>query len=154
MNIKEFRETGHSMIDWIADYLEHIEEKPLFPRVEPRELYELFDESVPTEPTSAADVMRELQEKLLPYCTHVNHPGYFGLICPTPTPVGILGDLHASALNQNVGTYTIGPSAVAMERRTVRWLNDLVGYDSKAGGNLTSGGMMANFIGLKLAPDA
>jgi aromatic-L-amino-acid/L-tryptophan decarboxylase len=154
MNIKEFRDTGHSMIDWIADYLEHIEEKPLFPRVEPRELYELFDETVPTEPMSAEDVLRELQEKLLPYCTHVNHPGYFGLICPTPTPVGILGDLLASALNQNVGTYTIGPSAVAMERRTVRWLNDLIGYDAKAGGNLTSGGMMANFIGLKLARDA
>jgi glutamate/tyrosine decarboxylase-like PLP-dependent enzyme len=40
-----------------------------------------------------------------------------------------------------------------MERRTVRWLTDLVGYNDKAGGNLTSGGMMANFIGLKLARD-
>jgi len=41
-----------------------------------------------------------------------------------------------------------------MERRTVRWLADLAGYDDKAGGNLTSGGMMANFIGLKLARDS
>ena len=40
-----------------------------------------------------------------------------------------------------------------MERRTVRWLTDLVGYGQEAGGNLTSGGMMANFIGLKLARD-
>ena len=40
-----------------------------------------------------------------------------------------------------------------MERRTIRWLSDLVGYNDKAGGNLTSGGMMANFIGLKLARD-
>ena len=41
-----------------------------------------------------------------------------------------------------------------MERRTVRWLTDLVGYGENAGGNLTSGGMMANFIGLKLARDS
>jgi glutamate/tyrosine decarboxylase-like PLP-dependent enzyme len=40
-----------------------------------------------------------------------------------------------------------------MERRTVRWLTDLLGYGEQAGGNLTSGGMMANFIGLKLARD-
>ena len=40
-----------------------------------------------------------------------------------------------------------------MELRTVRWLADLAGYDERAGGNLTSGGMMANFIGLKLARD-
>ncbi len=126
----------------------------MFPRVEPRELYRLFDEEIPREPRSAEEVIAELQTKLLPYCTHVNHPGYFGLITPTPTPVGILGDLLAAALNQNIGAYTIGPSGVAMERRTVRWLNDLIGYGEKAGGNLTSGGMMANFIGLKLARDA
>jgi glutamate/tyrosine decarboxylase-like PLP-dependent enzyme len=59
----------------------------------------------------------------------------------------------ASALNQNVGAYTIGPAAVTIERRVLRWLNDLVGYGAKAGGNLTSGGMMANFIGIKLARD-
>jgi glutamate/tyrosine decarboxylase-like PLP-dependent enzyme len=35
----------------------------------------------------------------------------------------------------------------------VRWLTDLVGYGAEAGGNLTSGGMMANFIGMKLARD-
>jgi glutamate/tyrosine decarboxylase-like PLP-dependent enzyme len=40
-----------------------------------------------------------------------------------------------------------------MERRTVRWLTDLVGYGPEAGGNLTSGGMTANFIALKLARD-
>jgi glutamate/tyrosine decarboxylase-like PLP-dependent enzyme len=67
--------------------------------------------------------------------------------------MGILGDFLASALNQNVGAYTIGPGAVAMERRTVRWLTDLSGYDARSGGHLTSGGTMANFEGLKLARD-
>ena len=67
--------------------------------------------------------------------------------------MGVLGDFICSALNQNVGAYSIGPSAVAMERRTIRWLCDIAGYGEHAGGNLTSGGMMANFIGLKLARD-
>jgi len=40
-----------------------------------------------------------------------------------------------------------------MERRTVRWLGDIAGYGPAAGGNLTSGGTMANFIALKLARD-
>jgi len=60
----------------------------------------------------------------------------------------------ASALNQNLGLWSIGPSAVAIERQTVRWLDDLIGYGPDAGGNLTSGGMMANFLALKLARDA
>jgi aromatic-L-amino-acid/L-tryptophan decarboxylase len=98
--------------------------------------------------------LAELEEKLLPYCTPVGHPGYLGLITPSPNPIGVIADFICSALNQNIGAYTIGPSGVAMERRTVRWLPDLIGYGEKAGGNLTSGGMMANFIGLKLGRDS
>lgn len=153
MDLREFRTQGHRLIDRMADLLEDIEDRPLFPRIEPRELHALFDEPLPQEPTALATILDELERKLLPYCAHVNHPGYMGLITPSPLPAGILADLLASGLNQNVGAYTIGPSAVALERRTVRWLDDLVGYGPGAGGNLTSGGTLANFIGLKLARD-
>ncbi|HMK31042.1 MAG TPA: aminotransferase class I/II-fold pyridoxal phosphate-dependent enzyme [Terriglobales bacterium] len=153
MDAGEFRQVGHRVVDMLAEYLEHIEEKPVFSNAEPRLLAELFAEPLPQDPNTAAEVLGELEEKLLPYCTHVGHPGYMGLITPSPNPTGILADFICSALNQNIGAYTIGPSAVAMERRTVRWLTDLAGYGPQAGGNLTSGGMMANFIGIKLARD-
>jgi aromatic-L-amino-acid decarboxylase len=125
----------------------------VFPNADPKMIAGLFDELLPREPEPMEEVLAELEEKLLPYCTHVGHPGYMGLITPSPNPVGVIGDFICSALNQNLGVYSIGPSAVAMERRVVRWLTDMVGYGEKAGGNLTSGGMMANFIGLKLARD-
>ncbi len=153
-DLAEFREQGHRLIDRIAELLATIEETPLFPRVEPIALERLFDEPPPADASDLASLFDELEEKLLPYCSHVNHPGYMGLITPPPTPAGVLGDLLASALNQNLGVYTIGPSAIALERRVVRWLDDLVGYGPDAGGNLTSGGMMANFLALKLARDA
>ena len=153
MDTHEFREVGHRMVDLLSEYLEHIEERPLFADVEPAKLNKLFAEPLPQNPSSSAEVLQQIQEKLLPYSTHVGHPGYFGLITPSPNLMGILADFICSALNQNVGAYTIGPSAVAMERRTVQWLAELVGYGEQAGGNLTSGGTMANFIGLKLARD-
>jgi aromatic-L-amino-acid decarboxylase len=154
MDAKEFRNVGHQVVDFLAGYLEDIGGKRVFPDVEPRRVNELFAESLPQGPSSAESVLKELEAKLFPYCTHVGHPGYMGLITPSPNPVGVLADFICSAINQNVGAYSIGPSAVAMERRVVRWLTDLCGYGPKAGGNLTSGGMMANFIGLKVGRDA
>ena len=154
MDVKEFRNVGHQVVDFLAGYLEDIEGKRVFPDVEPRRVNELFAESLPQDPSSTESVLKELEAKLFPYCTHVGHPGYMGLITPSPNPVGVLADFICSAINQNVGAYSIGPSAVAMERRVVRWLTDLCGYGPKAGGNLTSGGMMANFIGLKVGRDA
>lgn len=153
MEYQEFRKAGHTLIDYIADYLQSVDSKPLFNDAAPSFLNDLFDESIPNDPKSLDAIQKILEEKLLPYCAHVNHPGYMGLITPSPNPASILGDLLAAALNQNLGAYSIGPSATAMELRVIRWLNDLIGYDEKAGGNLTSGGMMANFIGLKLARD-
>lgn len=153
MDPNEFRQFGHQVVDRLAEYFAHIEERPLFPDVPPSRVYASFNERVPENGESSEAVLGELEQKLFPYCTHVGHPGYFGLITPTPNLMGILGDFICSALNQNVGTYSIGPSAVAMERRTVRWLCDIAGYGEGSGGNLTSGGMMANFIALKLARD-
>jgi aromatic-L-amino-acid decarboxylase len=153
MDAGEFREVGHRVVDLLAEYLENIEQKPVFPDVEPATLTQLFAEPLPQVPTPSENLLTELEQNLLPNCTHVGHPGYMGLITPSPSPIGIIADFLCSGLNQNVGTYTLGPAAVAMERRTVRWLTDLAGYDANAGGNLTSGGMMANFIGLKLARD-
>jgi len=153
MDPREFREVGHRVVDLLSDYFEHIEEMRVFPDVEPTFLTSLFDEPLPEASLPAEQVLNEIQEKLLPYCTHVGHPGYMGLITPSPNPVGVVADFICSALNQNIGAYSIGPAGVIVERRTVRWLTDLVGYSPDAGGNLTSGGMMANFIGLKLARD-
>ncbi len=154
MDAREFRDLGHQVVDMLGEYFDHIEEKTVFPNVEPRTVNELFTEPLPEAPSSPDRVLTELESKLLPYCTHVGHPGYMGLITPSPNPIGVIADFICSALNQNVGAYSIGPSSVAMERRVVRWLTDLCGYDANAGGNLTSGGMMANFIGLKVGRDA
>jgi aromatic-L-amino-acid decarboxylase len=154
MDYTSFRDAGHEWVDYIADYLQSVQDKPLFADTEPEFLNKLFAEPLPDDPKSLSSIRKILDEKLVPYCTHVSHPGYMGLITPSPNPAGILADFLAAALNQNLGAYSIGPSATAMERRVIRWLNDLIGYDEKAGGNLTSGGMTANFIGLKLARDS
>jgi aromatic-L-amino-acid decarboxylase len=153
MDVEEFRAVGHRAIELLAGYLSGIEQRRVFPDVAPRALEELFAEALPESGRPLDELLDEFEKKILPYSTHVGHPGYLGLITPSPTTAGVIADLLASALNQNVGAYSIGPAAVSLERRVVRWLSDLVGFGPGAGGHLTSGGMMANFEGLKLARD-
>src|SRR5690242_8022994 len=107
MDTDEFRKLGHEVVDWLADYLSTLDEKPVAPAVSPQSVRALFEEPLPQQGMPAEEILKELQAKLLPNCVHVSHPGYFGLITPTPTPVGILGDFITSALNQNAGSYVI-----------------------------------------------
>lgn len=153
MDTNEFRAAGHRTVDFVADYLDTIAERRVFPATLPSEVEKLFAGALPSSGRPIDALLAELERDLVPNCTHVGHPGYLGLITPSPLPAGILADLLASALNQNLGVYSIGPAAVAMERRVVRWLCELAGYGAVSDGQLTSGGMAANFIGMKLARD-
>jgi aromatic-L-amino-acid decarboxylase len=151
--LDELRDTAHTLVDMLVDYLATVEQRPVFPAGDPAAVAALFDEPLPREPQPAERITAEIRDKLLPWSTHVGHPGYLGLITPSPTPMGALGDFVASVLNQNAGAYSIGPAAVSIERLVNRWLTRLLGLGPAAGGHLTSGGMMANFEALKLARD-
>ena len=61
---EELRRLGHEVVDLLADYLAGVEDRPLFPDIEPARLDELFDEPVPAEPTPAEDVLREVQPQI------------------------------------------------------------------------------------------
>ena len=60
MNIDEYRSIGHRVVDMLAEHLESIEERPLFPRVTPVECHDLFDEPMPGERSDADTLIDEL----------------------------------------------------------------------------------------------
>lgn len=79
-----------------------------------------------------------------------NHLGYIpgGGIYPSA-----LGDYLAAVSNRYAGVFFSSPGAVRIENICIRWMCDLIGYPDTSGGNLTSGGSIANLIGLVSARD-
>jgi aromatic-L-amino-acid decarboxylase len=65
-----------------------------------------------------------------------------------------LGDYLAAVTNKYAGIFFTGPGPVRMENMLIRWVADLVGYPAEAGGNLTSGGSIANLVAIAAARDA
>jgi len=65
-----------------------------------------------------------------------------------------LGDYLADVTNRYAGVFYGGPGAVRMENMLLEWIAQLIGYPVTAGGNLTSGGSIANLIGIVAARDA
>jgi glutamate/tyrosine decarboxylase-like PLP-dependent enzyme len=85
-------------------------------------------------------------EQLFDHSLFNAHPRFWGYITSSPAPIGILGDFLASALNPNVGAWTLSPAASEIEAQSVRWIAELVGYPTDCGGIFVSGGNMANFV--------
>lgn len=80
--------------------------------------------------------------------------GHLGYIPGGGIYYSSLGDYWADVTNRYAGVFFAGPGAVRMENMLLRWLAGLTGYPKEAGGNLTSGGSLANLIAIVTARDA
>src|SRR4051794_17376828 len=78
-------------------------------------------------------------------------PAFFGYVHSPAAPVGVVADLLASAADQNVTSWRSAPAAVHVERLTLRWRGELVGFDGDAAGLMVGGGSAANLTALLAA---
>jgi glutamate/tyrosine decarboxylase-like PLP-dependent enzyme len=107
----------------------------------------------PGAPTPASAILDEFQARVAGGMMNAQHPRQFGYFTPPPLPISIMGELLAQMANQGVDVWHAGPVAAFVEEEVVRWLCDLVGYGPGSFGLLTSGGVMANFMGMAIARD-
>lgn len=147
----EFRTLGYRVIDMIADYYSNVRDLPVFPPHTSAEVQKVFEESIPIEGQDPAVILDEWRTKVLPNATHLGSPRYFGFVNGSGTMIGTLAEALAASVNMNPGAWKPAPAATEIERQTVAWIAELIGYPSKCGGLFTSGGTMANFTAIETA---
>jgi glutamate/tyrosine decarboxylase-like PLP-dependent enzyme len=147
-----FRTMGHRLVDDVADMLAAMRDWPVAPGREPADIRAVLPAgAVPERGTDPAVLLRETTKLLLEHSTFNGHPRFFGYITAGPAPIGILADMLAAAVNPNVGAWSLSPAATEIERQTLRWVAELIGYPSDAGGIFVSGGNVANIVCLLAA---
>jgi len=108
-------------------------------------------EPLPRRSRPLADVARRLSSLLLDDVNRLAHPMYIGHQVSAPLPAAVWTDALVSALNQSMAVREMSPSFTPLEHQVVRWMTDLVGWDTRAGGTMTSGGTEATFTALLAA---
>jgi aromatic-L-amino-acid/L-tryptophan decarboxylase len=122
-----FREDGAAALDWAARYLERVGELPVLAQVRPGEIRRALPPSPPDEGEQFADVLRDLDEILLPAITHWQSPRFFGYFAISAAEPAILAELLAAALNQVAFIWRTSPASTELELLTLDWLRQLLG---------------------------
>jgi glutamate/tyrosine decarboxylase-like PLP-dependent enzyme len=153
MDAETFRTLGHQLVDQISELLTSVSARPVTPNSSPSAIREALELTgpLPEHGTEPAALLARTARELFDHSLLNAHPRFFGYITAAPAPIGILGDFLASALNPNVGAWTLAPAATEIEAQTVRWIAELVGFPTSCGGLLVSGGNMANIVCLLAA---
>jgi aromatic-L-amino-acid decarboxylase len=125
--VSDLRADGRAAIDWAADYLERVGELPVLAQVAPGDIRAQLPASAPDEPEPFADVLRDLDEILLPGVTHWQHPRYFAYFATSSSEPAILAELLAAALNSVAILWRTAPASTELEGVVLDWVAQLLG---------------------------
>lgn len=147
----EFRAVGMQVIDAIAAYHAALPARRVLPDVRPAEVAAQFADGLPELGELPAELVADWRERVEPLLMAVGSPRHFGYVNGSGAMIGIFAEALAAGTNTNAGAWNLGPAATEIERQSLRWICDLIGYPSDAGGLFVSGGTMANFTALLAA---
>jgi len=138
----QFREEGKKIIDWIADYYEHIEKYPVLSQVKPGEIKDKLPENPPQKGESFDAMMRDLDEIIIPGITHWQSPNFYAYFPSNTSFPSILGDLVSSGLGVQGMIWATSPAATELETRVLDWLAEMMDMPEKFKSTSTGGGVI------------
>ena len=148
--IKYSRQTA----DWIAHYLENMNEYPVLSRTKPGEIKSSIPKSPPAKPEPFENVLRDFQKIIIPGITHWNHPRFFAYFSITGSYPGIIGEFLSSALNVNAMLWKSSPSATELEEVVLDWLRQMVGLPEQFEGVINDSASVGSMCAMAAAREA
>jgi aromatic-L-amino-acid decarboxylase len=131
-----FREDGALALEWVASYLERLQDVPVASRVEPGDVRASLPASPPDTAEPFANIVRDLDTVLMPGITHWQSPRYFAYFPSSASDPGILAEFLAAALNQVGILWRTSPALQELEEVTLDWLRQLLGLPEGLHGHL------------------
>jgi aromatic-L-amino-acid decarboxylase len=149
-----FRDDGLAAVEWAARYLDRVGEYPVLAPVRPGEIRARLPPEPPERPEPFADVLRDLDEILLPGITHWQSPRFFAYFAVSGSEPGILAELLAATLN-NVGIlWRTSPASAELESLTLDWTAQLLGLPSGWHGHIEDTASVSTIAALAAAREA
>ena len=127
MDIAEYRRHAHRLVDWMADYLETIETRPVRSGVEPGAIADRLPAAPPEAGEPFERIFADFERELLPGVTHWQHPSFFAYFPANSSPPSVLAEMLTAALGVNCMLWQTSPAGTELETRALDWLRQMIG---------------------------
>ncbi|XP_034031166.1 aromatic-L-amino-acid decarboxylase [Thalassophryne amazonica] len=126
MDIAEFRRLGKLMVDYVVDYLENIEERQVYPDVEPGYLHHLIPTEAPQEPESYEEIMKDVERVIMPGITHWHSPYFYAYFPTASSYPSMLADMLCGAIGCIGFSWAASPACTELETVMLDWLGKML----------------------------
>src|SRR5258708_30056944 len=134
MSREDFRRFGHELIDWISDYFERVDERPVLSQIEPGDLKAQLPATPPAQGEPMQQILADVDRLIVPALTHWNHPSFFAYFATSTSAPGIFGELLSAAFDVKSMLWRTSPAATELEEVVLDWLRQMIGLDDGMSG--------------------
>jgi len=150
----DLRIDGPAALEWAADYLERVGDLPVLAQVEPGAIRAALPDAAPEDGEPFSNVLRDLEEVLLPGVTHWQHPRYFGYFATSSSEPAILAELLAATLNSVAILWRTAPAATELEGVVLDWTAGLLGLPPGWHGHIEDSASTSTLAAIIVAREA
>lgn len=150
-SLDQFKSLLQKATDLILDTFSNLDRRKVFEKKSPDEISKLFDKTLPVDPITHDKLWDIVENKIVANATFSSGPNFYSYVLSPGNQVGLAGDMISTFLNQNTSKWHLGPAAAEIEKITLRWVAEFIGYTNYSGGIFVSGGSMANLTCLNVA---
>jgi aromatic-L-amino-acid decarboxylase len=147
MNPEEFRQAGHELIDWIADYRTNLDDGPVLATAGPGEVSGAMAKVPPTEVRDMSNMLSELERVVLPGLTQVQHPMHYGWFPSNASLSSVLGDIASSGIGALGISWESCPALTEVEEVVCEWMRQLTGLSDQWSGTIQDTASTACLVG-------
>ena len=126
MDNNDFRKHAHQLVDWMADYFEDVEDKPVKPDLKPGDILKQLPDSAPESSESFEDMFEDFEEIIMPGMTHWESPYFMGYFPANKSYPSVLAEMLTATLGAQCMSWLTSPAATELEERVMEWLRDLI----------------------------
>lgn len=144
----EFRQLLDKSTELVLNQFSNLEEQKAYHFHTQKEVESWFNEALPESGMDNTELLEEVRKKVLTTSTGNLGPHMYAYVMAGGTQISILAEQLASTINQNVGKWHLAPAINEIEKRTIKWIAEMMGVPETVGGVLVSGGSAANLAGL------
>ena len=152
--MSDYRTDGRAALEWAADYLARVGDLPVLAQVAPGEIRSRLPDRAPEDGEPFSEVLRDLDEVLLPGVTHWQHPRYFAYFATSSSEPAILAELLAATLNSVAILWRTAPAATELEGLVLDWTADLLGLPAGWHGHIEDTASTSTLAAIIVAREA
>ncbi|MEM7283461.1 MAG: pyridoxal-dependent decarboxylase, partial [Pseudomonadota bacterium] len=151
MKLTEFRAHAHRMVDWMADYLEKVEEYPVRSQVSPGDIKSQLPKQPPQKGEPMDRIFSDFESVVMPGITHWQSPNFFAYFTANSSPPSILAEMLTATLGAQCMLWQTSPAASEMEDVVTDWLRQAMNLPDEFKGVIQDSATSATLVALLTA---